>query len=268
VLKVGGHSIEFNETGAGPAVLFVPGSYSTSAAWRGIQKYLPQSFRFAATSLCGYGDTQETRTENDFDIGHQVRVVQAAAKHIGKPVHLVGHSFGGTIALATALAGTTEVLSVTTFEANPLLVLQETGYAQEFAATRKMSAGFEAAYEADEADAAGRIIDFWGGEGSFAAMPEGVRDHCRELAYANVLDWRSAYCFTATRADYATLDMPVLLVRGALANPAMEAITASLAAAIPNARATEVAHASHFLITTHPKQCAQLLAGFLDKVGR
>ena len=45
------------------------------------------------------------------------RVVAVAGK-IGAPVHLVGHSFGGVVALATALAGAVEVLSIATFEAN------------------------------------------------------------------------------------------------------------------------------------------------------
>jgi pimeloyl-ACP methyl ester carboxylesterase len=64
--------------GHGPTVLFLPGSYSTPAAWR------------------------------------------AAG---GGPVHLVGHSFGGTVALAAALAGGFGIASLTLFEANPLAVL-------------------------------------------------------------------------------------------------------------------------------------------------
>src|SRR5690606_30667370 len=83
--------------------------------------------------------------------------------------------FGGTVALATALAGKVEVRSVTTFEANPLAVIAERGLAELYAATRTTSDAFEAAWRDGEPDAAGRIIDFWGGPGAFAALPAPIR---------------------------------------------------------------------------------------------
>ena len=176
------------------------------------------------------------------------------------------YSFGGTIALATALAGAVEVLSIATFEANPLALIRERGYARMFEATQRMSAAFEAAYHAGERDAAGRIIDYWGGAHSFAAMPEAVQDYCRATAFANVLDWRTAYSFEARMADYAHLTIPVLLVRGARANPAMVEITEALKASLPNRRPAVVEGASHFLITSHAEECARLLADFLAEV--
>lgn len=263
MLTVGGHSIDYQETGAGPAVLFVPGSFSTPAAWSAMQKHLPPGYRLIATSICGYGGTDETRRLGDLDIAHQVRIIEAVACHAGAPVHLVGHSFGGTIALAAALAGTVEVLSLATFEANPLLVMRERGRADLFGATQAMSAAFEQAYHDGERDAAGRIIDFWGGAGSFGAMPEAVQDYCRATTYANVLDWRTAFAFDATLADYARLTVPALVVRGSLANDAMVAITEGLTASLPNVRAAVVDGASHFLITSHAADCARLLADFL-----
>ena len=38
-------------------------------------------------------------------------------------MHLVGHSFGGTVALAAALANSIDVASLSLFEANPLALL-------------------------------------------------------------------------------------------------------------------------------------------------
>jgi pimeloyl-ACP methyl ester carboxylesterase len=266
MLTVDGHAIDYQETGAGPAVVFVPGSFSTPAAWSGLQKRLPPGYRFIATSICGYGGTDETRSLSDFGMAHQVRVVEAVARHAGAPVHLVGHSFGGAIALAAALAGAVEVLSLATFEANPLVVMRQRGHADLFAATQAMNAAFEQAYHDGERDAAGRIIDFWGGAGSFAAMPEPVQDYCRATTFANVLDWRTAFAFEAAPADYARLTMPALIVRGGLANQAMVAITDGLTASLPDVRSAVVAGASHFLITSHAADCAQLLADFLAEV--
>ncbi|MEQ9335293.1 alpha/beta hydrolase [Thalassobaculum sp.] len=255
--------IDFVEQGDGPAVLFVSGSFGTPAAWRGMWKRLPAGYRLVATSILGYGATRETRTPADLDMAHEVRVIGKAAARIGAPVHLVGHSFGGTVALVAALAGVAEIRSIATFEANPLALIREHGSEELYERTRMMSLAFEAAHAGGERDAAGRIIDFWGGAGSFAAMPEVVQDYCRTTAGANVLDWRTAFAFAASKADYARLDIPVLLVRGSAACQEMATITDGLAACLPNVRPAVVEGASHFLITSHPDACAGLLADFL-----
>ena len=45
IFTVDGHNIDYQETGEGTAVLFVPGSFSTPAAWSGMQKRLDPSYR-------------------------------------------------------------------------------------------------------------------------------------------------------------------------------------------------------------------------------
>lgn len=266
VLNIDGRSIDYQEAGDGPAILFVAGSYSTLAAWGGLQKGLPPEYRFVATSLCGYGATDETRSLDELGIEHEVRVVEAVARHVGAPVHLVGHSFGATVALAAALAGAVEVCSLTTFEANPIPLVRERGRVDLYESVQQMSADFEAAHNAGEWDAAGRIIDFWGHEGAFAAMPEVVQDYCRATTFANVLDWRTDYSFDALMSDYAQLTMPVLLVRGALANAVMVEITDALQESLPNARSAVIDGAGHFLISSHTRECAHILAEFLAEL--
>lgn len=257
--------VDFAESGSGPAVLFVPGSYSTPAAWRPMHKLLPPRWRLVSTSLCGYGGTAETRSRDDHGMQHEVRVVEAVARAVGGPVHLVGHSFGGTVALAAALSGRFEVKSLALFEANPLDLLQRHGHAALHQAARVMSRGFEQVVGQGERDAPGRIIDYWGGEGVFAAMPASVQDYCRQTVGANVLDWHTCFGFEAAGPDLARLDLPVLLVRGGLANAAMVAITELLAAHLREVRHEVVDGAGHFLVTSHAAECAGLLAAHLGR---
>ncbi|UVK40923.1 hypothetical protein LHFGNBLO_002456 [Mesorhizobium sp. AR10] len=126
----------------------------------------------------------------------------------------------------------------------------------------RLSREFGAAVDAD-ADAAGIIIDFWGGRGTFAKLPEIVRSHCRETAPANVIDWLTDFSFEAALRDYSALDIPVLLIRGGLANPAMVAMTDMLQQALPHVHSAVVEDAGHFLIATHAQKCAALLTRFL-----
>jgi pimeloyl-ACP methyl ester carboxylesterase len=281
MISVDGRNIDFQDSdpggpgddtdndrdNAGPVILFVPGSFSTPAAWRPIMKLLP-GHRFVATSLCGYGATDETRSSGDHDMAHEVRVIGAVAAQIGRPVHLVGHSFGGSVAFAAALAGAVDVLSITTFEANPLDLMRVAGRDDQSIETRRMSDTYEAALAAGEVNAPRRIIDFWGGDGAYDSFPDAVQDYCRQTAYANVLDWHTCFGFDAPPQDYAGLDVPALLVRGGLCNPVIVTITDMLAASIPGARTEVVDGAGHFLISSHPQDCAALLTEFLDQKPR
>ncbi len=253
--------------GDGSPILFVAGSFSTPSAWREMQSHLPSHYRMLATSICGYGATDDPRDLDAPDMRHEIDVVAAVADRIGDAVHLVGHSFGGTIALLSVLSGRVNAVSVTTFEANPFPILRTGPHAAMVDETRRMSAAFEAAWRDGEADAAGRIIDFWGGDGAFAAMPGPARDYCRRTCRANVIDWRLAHAMPELPDDYAGIGIPALLVRGSRAVPVMRRITATLAQAIPGARTAVVAGAGHFPIMTHPEASARLLAAFLESPG-
>jgi pimeloyl-ACP methyl ester carboxylesterase len=263
MLTIDGRTIDCIESGDGPAALFIPGSYSTAAAWRQVQRGLAPGRRLVTTSLCGYGGTSDSRTAQDFGIQHEVRVVEAVASHIGTPVHLVGRSFGGMVALAAALSGRVDVASLALFEANPLGLIRSYGDGAVYQETLRMSRDFEAAVMAGEPDAPSRIIDFWGGTGVYAAMPEPVRAYCRETQAVNVLDWHADFGFDVAPADLAGLGIPVLLVRGGLANAAMVKMTDVMGAHLPDVRPVVVEGAGHFLISTHAAQCAALLDSFL-----
>lgn len=210
------------------------------------------------------GDTDA----RDYDIAHEVRVVDAAARAAGGgPIHLVGHSFGGTVALAAALAGRFQLSSLSLFEANPITVLRHHGHGTLHDQTLRMAQEFERAVQAQERDAAGRIIDFWGAVGDFAAMPEPVRDYCRRTVGANRLDWRAAFAFDLDGAALSRLDVPVLLVRGERATAAMVAMTEVLGAKLPRVRTEVVAGAGHFLVSSHAAACAALLGRHLLAAG-
>src|SRR4051812_49079121 len=95
--------IDYDESGAGPTIVLVPGSCSTGAAWRPVMAQWDNCFRCVTTSLLGYGGTAERRIADDPGIAHEIGILEQVIRRTGGAVHLVGHSFGGLVALATAL---------------------------------------------------------------------------------------------------------------------------------------------------------------------
>ena len=84
-----GH-IDYQETGDGPAVVLVPGSCSTGAAWRPVLGLWDGRFRAVTTSLPGYGGSAERRRPGDTGIGREAEMLEAVIRRAGAPVHLVG----------------------------------------------------------------------------------------------------------------------------------------------------------------------------------
>ena len=119
--------IDYREQGSGPTLLFVPGSWSTGALWRGVIALLGDRFRAVTTSLLGYGDTEERRTPDDLSIDREIDVIEAVIQRTNSDVHLVGHSYGSTVCLATALRDRTKIASMTLIEATPFNLLRHSG---------------------------------------------------------------------------------------------------------------------------------------------
>jgi len=259
-LTFNGKAVDYEETGAGPCLLFVPGSFSTTAAWRGIGNLLKDRFRVVTTSLPGYGGTAEIRKASAAPMVPEAEVVEAVAERAGPPLHLIGHSWGGVVCAAVALRRRVALKSVTFLEANVCDLLRQAGETALYDEVRGFSDAYIAAHAAGEAEAARRVIDFWAGPGSFARLPQAVRDYAVRTTGANVLDWPSMYGMNRPLADYAAIDCPVLVMRGAESHKVARRIAGILAGACPQGRLAEVPGASHLMIGTHPREVAELIA--------
>ena len=251
--------IDFEDRGSGPTLLFLPGSYSTKDAWRGILGSLRGSYRTITTSLPGYGGTDEVRDGNVSDMTEMLDFVVRVSEEIGEPFHIIGHSFGGQTAMAATLFGAVTPLSMITFEGNPIYSIPNQGTFSWRQGVLELMDEFKRAIANEEQDAAALIIDFWGVPGFFASMPEAVQEFCRSTAYTNLLDWQSASGFNPEISDFAKISIPSTLVRGELANEAIVEITGLITAAMPDAGEKIVEGAGHFLISTHSKQCAEII---------
>ena len=250
---------ELEDTGTGPVLLFLPGSYSNPAAWKGVQRSLKGSYRLVTTSLPGYGGSKEVRGESVTDMSLMSNFVAEVVAHIGEPVHLISHSYGGLTAFAAVLSGKVSPLSLVTFEANPIYSRLDDGDFPWAAAFDDLTARFESAYASGDADAASLIIDFWSEPGFFNSMPEGVQEYCRSTVYSNILDWRSAAGFKPTVSEYAAIDVPTTVVRGEFAIKPMVDLCDEVSKAVPEASLKIVKGSGHFLISTHSQECAAII---------
>jgi pimeloyl-ACP methyl ester carboxylesterase len=167
--------IDYDECGAGPAIVLVPGSCSTGAAWRPIISDLSSRFRCVTTSLLGYGGTVERRTASDPSISHEAEVLESVVRKAGGPVHLVGHSFGGLVALVVALRNQVPLSSLVILEAPAMEPLRAEGEDRHHSLFRNITDAYFADFAGRNVGAIAAMIDFYGGPGAFASWPPRLR---------------------------------------------------------------------------------------------
>jgi pimeloyl-ACP methyl ester carboxylesterase len=251
--------IDYDECGEGPTVVLLPGSCSTGAAWRPVIAAWNGTFRCVTTSLLGYGATAERRTDGDPSITHEADIVESVVRKAGE-VHLVGHSFGGLVALAVALRRRVEIASLAIIEAPAAELLRDCGELGHCRAFRQMTEAYFESFAGGNVEAIAAMIDFYGGAGTFASWPQRVRGYAVETTTVNIRDWASAYDFRLSAAALATVDLPVCVVRGGLSHPAVQRANELLAAHIHRATLKTIEGAAHFMIATHVDAVAGVIA--------
>jgi pimeloyl-ACP methyl ester carboxylesterase len=252
--------IAYGECGTGPTIVLVPGSCSTGAVWRPVIATWNGQFRCVTTSLLGYGRTVERRTPSNPDISHEAEMLESVVRRADSRVHLVGHSFGGLVALAVALRQRVRLASLVILEAPGPEVLRDRGEHEHYRAFRQMTKAYFAAFDGGNAEAIAVMIDFYGGAGTFASWPPRVRAYAVETTSVNILDWASAYGFAPSAASLAAIQIPALVIRGGASHPTVQRANALLSECMSRAGLATVDTAAHFMIATHPNEVGRLIA--------
>jgi pimeloyl-ACP methyl ester carboxylesterase len=265
-------NIDYDESGRGPTVVLVPGSCSTGAAWRPVIAALGDRFRCISTSLLGYGGTRERRDGEDCSIAREVEVLERVVRTAASPVHLVGHSFGGLVAIALvlknlALARRLPLASLTVLEAPALTLLREAEQDRHHHRSfQDMTDSYFAAFAGGDAEAIRLMIDFYGGPGTFASWPRRVRTYAMATTAVNIRDWASASGFALSSAMVRLIDVPSLVAWGACSHPAARRANSLLGASLAASSSVEIAGAAHFMISTHAGEIARHVANHVWQV--
>lgn len=120
--------INYESIGVGPrAALFLHGFAASLRNWDDIRPMLSKGLRLYFLDLKGFGFSSKPRS-SDYGVAEQAAIVQAFVAAQGLPhVTLVGHSYGGAVALLTYLRWS---LSAAANPIDRLLLIDSGGYSQ------------------------------------------------------------------------------------------------------------------------------------------
>lgn len=257
-------AFDYADTGSGPAILFLPGSFGTGTGWKAVMANLGANYRTVTTSLLGYGSTPDTRPDGNATMSQQVELIDRIIDRMGTSPHVVGHSYGGLSALVHCLTGQRRPQSLMLVEANPLGLLRAVGDLEHYAMFESMTRPYFADFARGDAEAARHVIDFYGGPGTFDSMPPKVRSYVVATTAVNIRDWSSGTPFEPSSETLRSIAIPTTVVRGGDGHPAMRRIAELLHVSIPAAHLVTIEGGSHFLPSSHAAEIAAVVRQHLD----
>ncbi len=255
------------EAGTGPGVVCIHSNAASSSQWRGLMDRLAPSFRVLAPDSYGAGKSPEWPSDRMISLADEVALIEPVIAAAGAPVVLVGHSYGGAVALMAALAHPGRIRALALYEPTLFSLLDPTVSPNPADGIRDAVARSAAALEVGDADAAaGHFIDYWMGAGSWAQTPA-LRKPPIVASIVNVRRWAHALTTEPTPlSSFQALDVPVLLMTGQRSPLSSLAVAARLAPVLPRVEQVEFDGMGHMGPITHADRVNDTIAGFLARL--
>ena len=218
-----------------------------------------------AVNLFGYGDTTPWPENEVQTLADHSDLVLALCRNSRGPVFIVGHSFGGSVALKAALRLGHKVAGLVLLEPNPFYLLsqhkRQEAY-KEIKALRDHVKQYGAV--GDWQKAAERSADYWVSEGTWESMPEKRRRAFLESMPPVFHEWDAAMNETTTIDTWASLKAKTLVVYAADTKRSIRKIVELFVDACPRWSFKEITEGGHMAPLFQPELMNPIVTEFLN----
>ncbi len=240
-----------------------------ASQWSYLAEGLGGRYEVLAPEHYGCESTGPWTGEHAFTLADEAaRTIALIDRSDGK-IHLVGHSYGGGVALNVALARPDRIASMALYEPSAFHLLRQMGeqgtapYAEITGVARHICQGV---VTGDYRGALAAFVDYWNGPGSWNALRPSVQSALIRWAPKGPLDFRALIDDPTPVAAYSALKFPVLILRGEHAPSPTRVIAEGLARWLPVSRIVDVAGAGHMGPLTHQPEVSALIARHIVEV--
>lgn len=260
VRSADGTTIAYEESGRGPRLVLVHGGVSDRTYWAPLVAALAEQFTVVTVDRRGRGGSGDTEP---YALAREAEDLMAVVGAFGEPVHLLGHSYGGIVALEAARQ-TRNLLS---------LALYEPAVGFEGAVPEEFITEIESLVAAGRRDDATALM-----MGELVGLPADVLAELRTdtAAWQPMVDCvhtlprelRTVTGFTFEAARYAGIDVPTVLLAGSASPPEMHVGIHLVHDAVGGARIVTIAGVDHEAVTTGPDVLVDAILGSMPAVTR
>jgi pimeloyl-ACP methyl ester carboxylesterase len=264
VLIKRGLVIEYTDDGAGPVVVLLHSSVSGNRQWRAFIDAFADRYRVLAINLYGYGATTPWPAADVQTLAAQADLVLAICANIAGPIHLVGHSFGGSVALKAAAALEGRLGRLVLLEPIPFYLLEQHGRREAHAEARALRDYVkEHGAHGEWTRVAERFADYWVVEGTWAAMSEKRRATFVMSMPPNAHEWDAIDHETTRIEVWGRLGADVLVIFARDTRRSVREIVELFQHACPHWSFAEIPEGGHMAPLSRPDLVHPIIGRFL-----
>ncbi len=223
----------------------------SSRQWRKLVESLGPGHRVLNPDLLGYGTQPPWPAGEPFHFQQDLDAVEALLAAEGAPAHLVGHSYGGFLALKLALARPDLVRSLALYEPVAFGILDEPADEAARRGLTTVKTTWEPDPEGVDEGWLEAFVDWWNGPGAWKALAPPTRATFRATGWKVFQEVMSLAADRTGRQTWATIAAPTLLLGGGRSPYTERRVLEKLAAALPNATLRMFEDAGHMGPLTH-----------------
>ncbi len=229
---------------------------------------LADRYLMLAPDSYGAGQSPEWRGDRPLRLQDEVDLLEPVFDRAGSSFVLVGHSYGGAIALRAAATRPERVRALVVYEPTLFSVIEAEGASPNDAdGIRQVIVEVAAALNAGALDEAARcFIDYWMGPGSWAKTPDKLKAPIVN-SIRHAPRWAEALFLDPTSLEELQhqLRMPVLYLTGSQSTQAAHGVARRLIKALPNVKHLELS-VGHMGPVTNPDIVNEVVDEFLMSV--
>jgi pimeloyl-ACP methyl ester carboxylesterase len=248
--------------GTGTPLVFLHSSACDSRQWRHFAEDWADRHQIVLPDLPGCGGSDDLAADCTMNLAGDANVVDAISDRLKRPFHLIGHSYGGAVALKSAVRLGARIASLTLIEPTSFHLLRHGDRMERdlFTQIEGFAASVEEAILSGfEETAMRRFVDFWSHPGAWGDMLAAKRGALVPRARKLPGDFSRLFNEELRPADIAKLTIPTLVICGTHSPEPVRALSRLIANAITQSHHRTIAWAGHMLPFTHRVQINRLL---------
>jgi pimeloyl-ACP methyl ester carboxylesterase len=248
------------------SVICLHSSGASGRQWDAIASPLSTQFDVVTPDLLGYGARTTWPTGTPASLTDEAQALAPLLDARPGGVHLLGHSYGGAVALQMALRWPSRIKSLTLYEPVRFALLfgdPETAEVGDEIVRAGRRIGMMVLSGRNHA-AAALFVDYWSGDGAWDSMPQGRRDALAARMPKVHAEFESLFADRVPLAAYARLEMPVRLLRGDRSPLPPRMVVGRLGWQLPNVDVVTLAGLGHMGPLTHAQEVARALPQWLQ----
>jgi pimeloyl-ACP methyl ester carboxylesterase len=238
--------------------------------WRSLAETLGAQYDVLAPEHYGCETSGAWTGEHAFTLADEAARTIALVDKSEKQVHLVGHSYGGGVALHVALTRPGRIASMALYEPSAFHLLRQMGepgakaHAEIAGVARCIRDGVATG---DYRGAVAAFVDYWNGPGAWDVLRPAAQTGLIRWAPKGPLDFRALMDEPTPASAYCDLSFPVLMLRGERAPRPTRMIAERLSELLPESRLTVIRGAGHMGPLTHAPEVSAQIARHIAETG-